>query len=259
MVMEIVSPLMFMYTFLFSPLSPGNTASMKQKILAAAYLIHYANRAIVSPLRTPSRSKAHVVVPMSGILFNIFNGSLLGTYVASTTTRDYLNSIGTVFYVGLALWAAGFVGNIIHDEILLNLRRKVKANAEREDTTEDSSTRKDKGEHYAIPYGLLYKYISYPNYFCEWMEWLGFALAASPVPRISIQVISATLASKEAFLAFLYGPPASFASTLTPPWIFLLNEVVLMFPRAYKGHQWYHERFGESYPKDRKIVVPFVL
>ncbi|THU86150.1 hypothetical protein K435DRAFT_731778 [Dendrothele bispora CBS 962.96] len=255
-VMEIVSPLMFLYSFLTSPLSPGATISRSQKILAAAYLMHYANRAIISPLRTPSRSKAHIVVPLSGIAFNILNGSLMGAYVASAATREYLRSIGPFFYAGLALWAAGFVGNVVHDEILLDLRRKA---GDKKDKERDSSSQKKNEQHYAIPYGLLYKYISYPNYFCEWIEWLGFALAASPVPRVSLRSILSVLASKDAFLSFLYGSPSSFAPTLTPPWLFLLNEIVLMFPRAYKGHQWYHERFGDSYPKERTIVVPFVL
>ncbi|KAF5369500.1 hypothetical protein D9758_002510 [Tetrapyrgos nigripes] len=259
-VMEIVSPITFLYSFISSPLSPGASISLSQKILACAYLIHYANRSLISPLRTPSRSKSHIIVPFLGILFNTFNGSLMGSYLSSPAAREYTNSIGPLFYVGIFLWAFGLVGNIVHDEILLNLRRKAKTKGK--DTANDGSgnqTSKTSGEHYSIPYGLLYEYISYPNYFCEWIEWAGFAIAASPIPRLSFQSILTVLTSKDAFFAFLYARPGAFAPTLTPPWIFLLNEMVLMVPRAYKGHQWYHERFGESYPKERKIVIPFVL
>ena len=84
----------------------------------------------------------------------------------------------------------------------------------------------------------MYKYISYPNYFCEWMEWLGFALAASPLP------------SFESWAAFL--------ATITPPFLFFLAEVVTMMPRAVRGHQWYHTKFP-NYPKERKAVIPFIF
>lgn len=260
-VMEIVSPVLFTYSFFTSPLSRGEPVSLQpslsQYILAGAYLVHYANRALISPLRTPSRSKSHVIVTFAGILFNILNGSLMGTYLSSPAAHAYLSGSRPSFYIGFCVWALGLAGNIIHDEILLNIRRKSR-------TKPDGKTKNEKPaqtEHYAIPYGLLYKYISFPNYFCEWVEWFGFALAASPLPldSASFANIASTVSSSSALLAFLRAPPSFFAPKFTPPWIFLLNELVLMFPRAYKGHQWYKQKFGESYPKERKVVVPFVL
>ncbi|KAJ3817114.1 hypothetical protein F5880DRAFT_1632021 [Lentinula raphanica] len=77
--LKLVSPLTFIFTFLKSPLSryePVFELSFAQYILAGAYLTHYLNRAIISPLRTPSRSKSHIIVPFSGVLFNVLNGSL---------------------------------------------------------------------------------------------------------------------------------------------------------------------------------------
>ncbi|KAJ3918519.1 hypothetical protein F5877DRAFT_78930 [Lentinula edodes] len=264
--MEIVSPLMFILSFLKSPLSRGEPVSLEpslaQYILAAAYLFHYSNRAIISPLRTPSRSQSHIIVPIAGVLFNVLNGSLIGSYLSSPAAFAYLSHVRPSFYVGLSLWAIGFAGNIIHDEILLNIRRKAKTKPDGKATgTSNRFTETKKtSEHYAIPYGLLYKYVSYPNYFCEWVEWFGFALAASPFP-INASVLGYTvkvLPSPSTLLAFICAPPSLFAPRLTPPWIFLLNELVLMLPRAYKGHLWYKERFGDSYPKERKVVVPFV-
>ncbi|KAE9391975.1 hypothetical protein BT96DRAFT_959439 [Gymnopus androsaceus JB14] len=254
-VMEIVSPVLFTYSFLTSPLSCGEPVSLQpsiyQYILAGAYLVHYANRALVSPLRTPSRSKSHAIVTLAGISFNVLNGSLIGTYLSSPAACAYLSAPRPSFYIGLSLWALGFAGNVIHDEILLDIRRKTKSKP-------DGKTAQS--EHYAIPYGLLYKYISYPNYFCEWFEWFGFALAASPAPFDSAFIGSAmsVILSPSALLAFLRAPSSFFAPRFTPPWIFLLNEIVLMLPRAYKGHLWYKEKFGESYPKERKVIVPFL-
>ncbi|KIK63940.1 hypothetical protein GYMLUDRAFT_71406 [Collybiopsis luxurians FD-317 M1] len=265
-IMEIFSPIMFIICFLTSPLSRAEPVSFgpsrAQYTLAAAYLVHYANRAIISPVRTPSRSKSHIIVPLAGITFNVLNGSLVGTYLSSPAAFAYLSSARPSFYLGLGIWATGLAGNIIHDEILMNIRRKAKSKA-------DGKTAKTKNtsEHYAIPYGLLYKYISFPNYFCEWIEWAGFALAASPLPFVTspnssvfanIALTMRSLISPSAIADVIRAPSSLFAPRLTPPWIFLLNEIVLMLPRAYRGHQWYKQKFGESYPKERRVVVPFI-
>ncbi|KAH9856004.1 3-oxo-5-alpha-steroid 4-dehydrogenase-domain-containing protein [Lenzites betulinus] len=247
--MELISPAAFVYSFLRSPLSPiaaGTappiTLAHPPTFLAALFLIHYLNRAIVSPLRTPSRSKSHIFVPASAVAFNVVNGSLLGAYLSSPGAQSFLSGAfqRPAFWIGVAVWAAGFVGNIVHDEILLNLRRKAKTTKTAQADEDDNANgkKKSKGEHYAIPHGLLYRFISYPNYFCEWAEWLGFAVAASPAPAI------ASL--------------SAFAATISPPWLFVFSEVLLMFPRAWKGHKWYHNRFPD-YPKERKAVVPFLI
>ncbi|XP_006462873.1 hypothetical protein AGABI2DRAFT_224531 [Agaricus bisporus var. bisporus H97] len=269
-VMEIVSPIAFIYSLKSAFLNQSNpglpSISSPRGILAALYLIHYANRAIISPLRTPSRSKQHIIVSLSAIFFNILNGSLMGSYLSSPFTLIWLQSPEFTqrvqFKVGLALWAAGFVGNIVHDEILLELRRKAKTTGK----SREQNNGERKEEYYGIPYGLLYRYISYPNYFCEWIEWIGFALCAGPLPfqpsSLSLSTIIALFSPVQLFSTIknvINEPAANFAPSLSPPWIFVLSEIVLMLPRAYKGHLWYKSKFGDSYPRERKAVVPFVL
>ncbi|KAI0653511.1 3-oxo-5-alpha-steroid 4-dehydrogenase-domain-containing protein [Cubamyces menziesii] len=253
--MELISPAFFIYTFLHSPLSPPGASpslalSHPPTFLSALFLLHYLNRALISPLRTPSRSKSHLLVPLSAIAFNSVNGSLLGTYLSSPAADAFLDGAFARprFWAGVALWALGLVGNVVHDEILLNIRRKAKAKGKgkahesnggaKDDDDNNGKAKRNAQEHYAIPHGLLYRFISYPNYFCEWMEWLGFALAASPAPSCT------------SFAAFL--------ATVSPPWLFVFSEFFLMFPRAWKGHKWYHSRFPD-YPKERKAVIPFLL
>jgi len=257
--MELPSPLMFLYTFLTSPLAVAAPAALPslnqpQAILALCYLIHYLNRAIISPLRTPSRSKSHIIVPMSAILFNIINGGLMGSYLSSPFARTYLAKATPTFYVGLTLWAVGFAGNIMHDEILLNIRRKAKTKGK---------SKTGAGEHYAIPQGGLYSIISYPNYFCEWLEWLGFALAASPIPfslaGLSVSSLTSVLLDPNTYVSFVNTPANLWFPSFSPPWVFLLNEVFVMLPRAYRGHLWYKRKFGDAYPKERKAVIPFVF
>ncbi|KAF7329779.1 S5A-REDUCTASE domain-containing protein [Mycena kentingensis (nom. inval.)] len=257
-IMEIVSPMFFLYTFANAPfsggvrpaLTPGNPLSL----LVGAYLLHYLNRAIISPLHTPSRSKSHIIAPAAAVAFNTLNGSLLGAFLSSLNAPTQSAAHRTSFWVGMALWLVGFVGNVVHDEILLNLRRKAKSKGKDKNETNGATTT---GEHYAIPYGLLYRYISYPNYFCEWVEWLGFAIAADPRP------LSANYSSLLHFSTWTNAlspasPASAFFPLLSPPWIFLVVELATMYPRAYRGHQWYLNKFGESYPKERKIVIPFL-
>ncbi|KIY64091.1 hypothetical protein CYLTODRAFT_425527 [Cylindrobasidium torrendii FP15055 ss-10] len=239
-IMEIVSPLCFLYSYITSPLG-GGSLSLHQQVLASAYLIHYTNRALISPLTSPPRSKSSILVCLAGIVFNIMNGNLMGTYISSNTARTFLDTVSTTrFVLGLSIWAVGFALNIKHDNILMDIRRSPEKN--------DPQPQVSRQPHYAIPHGWLYRYISFPNYFCEWVEWWGFALAASRVP------IPPSLASVGVFT-----PATQFYPTLTPPWIFLFNEVVLMFPRAWTGQQWYREKFGDKFPKERKIVIPFLL
>lgn len=246
--MELVAPVSFIYAFLHSPLSfvnysnsPSLSLSHPPTLLAGLFLLHYLNRAIVSPLRTPSRSRSHVGVALSAVSFNVVNGSLMGAYLSSPLAAMFLEGAFSrpLFWAGVGLWAFGLAGNILHDEILLNLRRSAKAKGKaRADDGDDNNNGKNKQEHYAVPYGCLYRYISYPNYFCEWLEWLGFALAASPVPSVT--------------------SVAAFLETVTPPFLFVYSEVLLMIPRAYKGHKWYHNRFAD-YPKERRAVIPFLF
>jgi len=234
----------FAYTYIHSPLSrlsPGSllpiTLSNPANLLASLFLVHYFNRAVISPLRTPSRSKFHLIVPLSAIVFNLLNASLMAAYLSSPAAIEFLSPAYSrpTFWLGISIWSFGFVGNIVHDEILFNIRRKASAKGKSKDLADRTGSQK---EHYSIPHGLLYEYISYPNYLCEWMEWLGFAMAASPLPDFS---------SISGFLA-----------TASPPVLFFLAEISAMAPRAYRGHQWYRNRFPD-YPQERRVVIPFIF
>ena len=86
-----------------------------------------------------------------------------------------------LFWFGVVLWTLGFLGNLVSDEILYDLRRPSK----------DDRVQEKPAPRYSIPRGFLYDWplggISFPAYFCEWFEWLGFAVAAtciSPAPAL---------------------------------------------------------------------------
>lgn len=76
---------------------------------------------------------------------------------------------------------------------------------------------------YKIPRGFLFTYVSSPNLFGEIIEWAGFALMAWNLPALSFMV-----------------------------WTF-----ANLVPRAKNHHDWYLGHFSD-YPKERKIVFPFL-
>jgi len=272
-VMELVSPLAFLLTTYLHPFSPTPLPLPSlaldispQFILVALYLVHYLNRALISPLRSPSRSNSHLAVVGAAIAFNAPNGFLLAAFLTSASTASYLQGAlsSARFWAGIALWAAGFAGNVYHDEILLNIRRKAIAKGKaREllDDADDDTKKKAQRPHYAIPHGGLYSLISFPNYFCEWVEWFGFALAAGPFPNFALlpsamALLAAARSAQFAEAGQLFVP---FVDSASPPWLFLFVEIITMVPRAVRAHRWYHERFKESYPRERRAVIPWLL
>lgn len=76
---------------------------------------------------------------------------------------------------------------------------------------------------YKIPGGFLFDKISSPNLFGEVVEWSGFALMAWNLPALTFMV-----------------------------WTF-----ANLVPRAKNHHDWYKKQFPD-YPKERKIIFPFI-
>jgi len=237
-IMELPAPIVFCGVFWNETHTKRQMISdfrSPSSLLAGLYVMHYINRALISPLRTTSRSPSHLAVFVMAILFNILNASLIGEYIgALNNAPDPL--IGTLphlpaFLSGLFLFVAGFISNVWHDEVLLRLRK-----------TRDSSSQ----GRYKIPHGGLYRFISFPNYLSEWLEWTGYAIATTSL---------ATLVSPSYIKPYGLG----LRGWYTPPWMFVAAEIAVMLPRAIRGHHWYLTRFGEKYPPGRKAVIPFLL
>jgi len=76
---------------------------------------------------------------------------------------------------------------------------------------------------YRIPHGGLFRWVSCPNYLGEIVEWLGWALATWSLVGLAFAV-----------------------------WTF-----ANLAPRARSHHAWYHEHFA-GYPRERKVLIPWV-
>ena len=82
-----------------------------------------------------------------------------------------------------------------------------------------------KGERiYRIPTGGLFRYVTNPSYFTELVSFLGFAIATWSPGALFVLVVSAAN----------------------------------LVPRAFQVQKWYEAKFPD-YPKDRKVLVPYLL
>ncbi len=84
--------------------------------------------------------------------------------------------------------------------------------------------RKERGPGYHIPEKGFHRFVASPNYFGEIVEWAGWALLTWSVPGLT----------------------------------FLFFTMANLVPRAHSNRKWYVEKFGETYPKSRKRVFPFI-
>jgi 3-oxo-5-alpha-steroid 4-dehydrogenase 1 len=147
-----------------------------QSILSSLWFIHYFNRSTIYTLRAHSMAPMHIYTFCASLLFNFANAYTNGMWVAKY--GSYPDSIlqKPRFWVGIALFAAGWWLNIYHDNILFKLRRERQV--------------KDSQKRYSIPHGGLYKYVSCPNYFSETIEWIGWAIACYPSAPANVFVLS---------------------------------------------------------------------
>ncbi len=121
--------------------------------LGILWLIHYLQRTFVFSLLLagPGKKQSVLTVAMANV-FNLFNAT---GNAAALTERPFDAS----FFVGVTLFAAGFVLNLHSDHVLRSLRAPGETG-------------------YRIPFGGGFEYVSAPNYLGEILEWVGFALAA---------------------------------------------------------------------------------
>ncbi len=77
---------------------------------------------------------------------------------------------------------------------------------------------------YRVPEGGLFKYVTNPSYFSELLSFTGFAIATWSLGAVFVLAVSAAN----------------------------------LIPRAFQVHRWYQEKFPD-YPRERKVLIPFVI
>ena len=175
-------------------------------VFLGIWQIHYVNRAFIFPYRMRfSWRMIPLVVPLLGIAFNTLNAYINARWL--THFGDYGPEwlYDPRFLIGLALFVAGWLGNLDSDNKLRSLRQ-----------SGDTS--------YKIPKGGLYRWVSAPNYGCEILMWIGWAIATWSTAGLA----------------------------------FALYSTANLAPRALSHHSWYHKSFDE-YPTERKALIPYIL
>lgn len=168
--------------------------------------VHYIYRSLIFPFILGKNNKPF---PFLLILFALtFN--LLNSFVNSYALLNQSGFLDNPFFIlhflpGLLLFISGFLLHFFSDRKLRLLRKKNQ-------------------NGYQIPQGILYRYISCPNYFGEILQWSGWTL--------------------------MLLNPAALA--------FLCFTIANLFPRAISHHKWYKNHF-DDYPSKRKAIIPFLI
>lgn len=237
MAMECPGFLTLLYIMRTLPAQHGITDLPWQNlVLAGLFVIHYLNRAVIFPLIQPSMAPIHISVAAMAMGFQVCNATSIASWLAAygPVTAEAWKSQSSVpqFALGLLVFYAGLAGNYFHDEELREIRRREQR---RQDKIREEQVKNGDSvdahapitKHYAIPEAGLFRYMLFPHYFCEWVEWLGFWMAAG--------------------------------LSCTPARAFFINEVFSMLPRAVNGKAWYIAKFGEDKVGKKWAVIPGVI
>lgn len=84
--------------------------------------------------------------------------------------------------------------------------------------------RKPSETGYKIPHGGMFELVTAPNYLGEIIEWAGWSL--------------------------LTQSPAG--------WSFAVYTATNLVPRAISNHGWYLDKFKETYPRNRRAILPWI-
>jgi 3-oxo-5-alpha-steroid 4-dehydrogenase 1 len=143
-------------------------------VFLAIWESHYVYRAFVYPVQIRGRgARVPLLVPISGALFNVFNGYLNFRYLTVfAPLRGPSWAWDPRFLLGLVIFIAGIAINRQSDRILRTLRAPGETG-------------------YKIPHGGLYGWISCPNYFGELVQWCGWALLTWSLPGLFFALFTA--------------------------------------------------------------------
>jgi len=154
------APSFFIILYFFVSSDQSSYASL----LSLLWLIHYANRTFIFPVRIRTKGKKMpLVIVLSAVFFNLINAGLNGYFLAHFETYTTANYTSWNFLVGILLFFGGAWINQKSDTLLIGLRKPGEVG-------------------YKIPKGFLFNYISCPNHFGELIQWGGFALMALNCP-----------------------------------------------------------------------------
>jgi 3-oxo-5-alpha-steroid 4-dehydrogenase 1 len=210
----------------------GTGLPIQHEILVLLYLVHYLNRAFLTPVVfAPSVSPMAPWIAFMMVFFQYGNSTNVGcwnVYSAATGTgpRSLLSPLAGL---GLGLWVAGFYGNIVCEHHLFDLR---KGAAKRKAKSEGKAIVSYEKVYVIPPAEGAFKHVLYPHYVLEWVEWMGYWVMGG---------------------AWGLGWGLNSAAL----W-FVIAELCVMLPRAWQGKEWYEQKFGKRAVAGRAAALPFL-
>lgn len=152
--MEIWSPIMA--ALFFNAYKAAGPPVSTGRVLYGLWLLHYANRAVISPFLSPRMASSRLDIVVMSAFFNCVNGAWVGHDLGVLNSQEFMLSQKVL--VGLALFFVGWTINLSSDYHLQSARRK------------------SRSDEYILPEWGLYKYIVSPNYAGETVEWIGYSV-----------------------------------------------------------------------------------
>lgn len=218
----------------------GTGLPITHEIMGLLYVLHYVNRAIITPLFVaPSMSPIHPLVSLSMASFQFMNSASIGGWLCYDAQRRVIDPsipnspalLNLFSVIGMCLFITGLGGNITAEWHLFELRR----GAAKRKAKSEGKAKITYDKVYVVPEAKgLYKYVLHPHYSLEWMEWTGYWVLGGA-------------------WGMGWTWPGSAAA------LFVLNEMASMTPRAVDGLKWYEKKFGKRAVGRRKAVVPGLI
>lgn len=211
----------------------GTGLQAQQEVLGLLYLLHYLNRAVITPqLLAPSMSPIHLVVALLMVFFQFINSTSIGCWIIyggrniTWETRPFFSMSSLV---GLLIFFLGMAGNIIAENQLFTLRRGA---AKRKARSEGKAVVTYDKVYVIPPAEGLYRYVLYPHFVLEWLEWTGYWILGG---------------------AWGFG----WGNKSAALW-FVIFELASMMPRTVTGKHWYEKKFGKRAVAGRAGSVPLI-
>lgn len=193
-------------TIMIVYLLQSQTIHISNIVFLLIWEFHYLYRTFYFPFQLKQTNKNFPFsIVLSAIVFNVMNGFINGYFLFVLRPLSDFNYFSSMhFFIGIIIFFLGFMMHFQSDRIILSLR-------------------KNSSKTYSIPRGVLFKYVTNPNYLGEFIQWCGWAILTWSLPGVA----------------------------------FALFTFCNLFPRAVSNHKWYHEKFSD-YPNERKRFFPFV-
>jgi hypothetical protein len=184
-------------------------------VMISCWLAHYFHRGLITPLTMRYSSKdVDLGICLGGFFPNCIFSTLFALHISlmqyNNNESSFLYVKDPRFSIGIILFVLGFVGNRWSDYHLRSLR---------EENQQEGDSTKPK---YVLPKAGLFKLCYCPNYFCEFVEWSGFAILTSSLPGVLWALfglstfLPRSLATKKWYLRTFFGEADENKAALFP-------------------------------------------